>query len=367
MQLSIGVGLVGCGTVGANVAQRLLERQTALQTACGAQYELRAIAVRSAERERPCAIPRGLFTTDARTLAADPAVDVLIECAGGTDPIGEIVEVALERGAHVVSANKDLIATQGPRLHALASACGGSLSYEASACGAVPAVRVLAQALAGDEVLSIAGVVNGTTNAILCAMESGSGYAHALADAQRLGYAEADPASDVDGVDAAHKLALLAQLAFRCAIVSPRIPRTGITHITTRDVARARALGCRIRLIAAARKTPEGLAAEVAPVLVPEDHPFAQAAGPQNVVRIVARDAGTLLLCGEGAGGAATSSAVLSDVIGVMRSIAQRRIPVRRCAESSAALSVRPFFAFAGQGHGSPGYAVWRDAEQHAA
>lgn len=342
MQLSVGIGLVGCGTVGTAVARRLLAQRQDIEAGAGVRYELRAIAVRSPERIRST-IPRELFIADARSLAADSAVDVLVECAGGTGDIAEIVEGALERGAHVVTANKDLIATQGPRLQAISAACGGTLSYEAAVCAAIPIVRVLSHSLAGDEIRCIAGIVNGTTNAILCAMENGSDYAQALADAQLRGYAEADPSSDVDGHDAAHKLALLAQLGFRCNVVSQQITRRGISHITTRDIARARALGRRIRLIAAAKKTQRGICAQVAPLLVPEDHPFAQTCGAQNALRIVARDAGTLLLCGEGAGGASTASAVVGDVMTALRAIGERRSPSRGVLINASAIAVEPF------------------------
>lgn len=344
MQLSIGVGLIGCGTVGGAVAQRLISERAVLEDRGGVRYELRGIAVRSAQRPRPDTLPSRLFSCDARALATDPSIDVLIECAGGAGEIAEAVEIALERGAYVVTANKDLIATQGPRLRALASMAGGALLYEAAACGAIPIVRVIAQALAGDEILAIAGIVNGTTNAILSAMECGTSYAQALADAQRAGFAEADPSSDVDGIDAAHKLALLAQLAFGCGVVTQQIPRTGISHITARDIARARASGDRIRLIAAARKTPRGIAAEVAPVFVSQGHPFAQAQGPENVVRVVARDAGALMFSGHGAGGSPTASAVLGDVVAAFRGIAERRSGVRRMAYY-APVAVEPFFS----------------------
>lgn len=344
MRLSIGVGLIGCGTVGAALAERLLRGRTEIEARSGLRYELRGIAVRSSQLMRPAGLPSELFLYDARALAADPAIDVLVECAGGTSDIADAVEIALERGAHVVTANKELIATQGPRLRALAAMAGGTLSYEAAVCGAVPIVRVLAHALAGDQILSIDGIVNGTTNAILSAMEGGSSYAAALADAQRRGYAEADPANDVEGFDAAHKLALLAQLSFGCGVVTHQIARGGITHVTARDIKRARASGHRIRLIAAARKTAGGVAAEVAPVFVPGDHPFARAHGPENVVRVVARDAGPLLLAGTGAGGTATASAVLGDILAAFRAIAERRSGVRRAAHA-APVAVEPFFS----------------------
>lgn len=354
MQLSAGIGLIGCGTVGANVARLLLAQRSELEAQSGTRYDLRAIAVRSLERER-AEIPQHLFTRDARSVAGDPDIDILIECAGGTGEMADLVETALERGAHIITANKDLVATQGPRLRAIAAARGGTLSYEAAVCAAIPIVRVLRHALAGDEILSFAGVVNGTTNAILCAMERGSDYAQALAQAQRRGYAEADPSGDVDGHDAAHKLAVLAQLAFGCSVTSPQIARRGIVNIGPRDIARARALGQRIRLIAAARKTERGIMAEVAPVFIPETHPFAQTTDAQNALRVVARNAGTLSFSGEGAGGEATASAVLGDVIEALRAIADRRAAPRRLP-GLANLAVEPFAGpedFAGTFHES--------------
>jgi len=193
--------------------------------------------------------------------------------------------------------------TQGPRLFAIAASRGGTLRFEAAVGGAIPIVRTLADALAGDEVSAIAGVFNGTCTAVLSAMEDGAAYADALATAQQLGYAETDRSNDVDGVDAAHELALLMQLAFGLAVLSPRIARRGINEIEARDLARAKVLGLRVRLIAAAVRTPTGAFAEVAPLLVRADHPLGRTSGADNVALVVARDAGVLELCGAGAGG----------------------------------------------------------------
>ena len=364
MQLSVGIGLLGCGTVGAKVAERLLHERDAIERRSGIRYELRAIAIRNPEKSRPSTIDARLFTTDARDVVEDPHVDLIIECIGGTADATELIEGALDRGRHVITANKDLLATQGPRLQALADIRGVSIRYEAAACGAIPIVRTFGDALAGDQIVAFGGVVNGTCTAILSAMEHGVTYEDALADAQRQGYAEADPSSDVDGADAAHKLALLAQLAFRLAIISPRVRRNGIADITKRDVARATMLGYRLRLVAAARRNDRGALAEVAPVLVPADHPFAKAIGPENVVRIVARDAGTLALHGLGAGGAATASAVLGDVVSSLRVIGERHDLAHRVRAQSLepALDVAPLFASLPHHPELPRYPIWDDS-----
>src|SRR5580704_5825843 len=214
--------MLGCGTVGESVALRLTSERDAIERRVGVRYDLRAIAVRDGRKGRSTMLRHELFTCDASSVVEDPHVDLVIECIGGTTLAAELVERALDRGRHVVTANKDLLATQGPRLAAIAASRGVTLRYEAAVGGAIPIVRSLDDALAGDEVRAIAGVFNGTCTAILSAMDDGASYADALAHAQKLGYAEADPANDVDGVDAAHKLALLVQLAFGLAVLSPR-------------------------------------------------------------------------------------------------------------------------------------------------
>ena len=361
MECTVGIGLLGCGTVGASVAQRLLNDHVAIARRSGVNYELRAVAIRDCGKERPGALDAGLLTRDARALVDDPRIDLIVEVIGGTTDAADLVERALERGRSVVSANKDLVATQGPRLRALANARGGSLRYEAAVCGAIPIVRLLDDSLAGDRVDAVGGVVNGTCTAILSAMEAGAEYDEALAEAQRLGYAEADPANDVEGIDAAHKLAVLMQLGFGLAVISPRIRHRGIAQVSKRDVARAHMLGYRIRLVAAAARTRHATYADVAPVLVPADHPFAQASGPQNVVRVVARDAGSLLISGRGAGGFPTASAVLGDVVSSLRAIGERHNPSQR-AQLEPAIDIASLFAELSPHSELPRYAVWDDS-----
>jgi homoserine dehydrogenase len=360
MDCTVGIGLLGCGTVGASVAQRLLSQRDSIEQRSGVRYELRAIAIAHADKVRPSAIDTRLFTRSARALVDDPCVDLIVECIGGVADASDLIERALERGKCVVTANKDLIATQGPRLRALADARGASLRYEAAACGAIPIVRSLDEALAGDRILAVGGVMNGTCTVILSTMESGDEYDEALARARELGYAEADPSADVDGDDAAHKLALLMQLAFRLAVISPRVRRSGIRNINKRDIARAQMLGYRIRLVAAAVRGAQGASGEVAPVLVRASHPFAAAGGPENVVRVVARDAGTLLFSGPGAGGFPTASAVLGDVVSSLRSIAQQRRP--HALPLAPALDVGPLFASLPRHPDLPRFPLWDDA-----
>jgi homoserine dehydrogenase len=363
MELTVGVGLLGCGTVGAQVADRLQRERDSIARRSGVRYELRAIAIRDPRKERPNSLDRGLFTRDARAVVDDPRVDLIIELIGGTAEAAELVERALERGRHVVTANKDLLAMQGPRLSALAASCGAALRSEAAVAGAIPILRTLDEALAGDSVFSVAGVVNGTSTSVLSAMERGVEFKAALAQAQRAGYAEADPSNDLEGTDAAHKLALIAQLAFGLAVISPRIRRAGITTLRQRDVARARMLGLRIRLVAATLRTERGILAEVAPVLIAEDHEFARTSSAENLVKIWARDAGPLALRGSGAGGAATASAVLGDVVAVLRGIGERYdFGIRRRAiPLEPAIEVEPFFERLARAAELPQYPIWDD------
>lgn len=349
MQLTVGIGLLGHGTVGSAVAQSLKDHAETIERRTGVRCELRGVATRR--------------SGNARALIDDPNVDVVIETVGGTTDAADFVEHALDRGRHVITANKDLIATQGPRLIALAASRGVGLRYEAAACSAVPVVRTIHDALAGDDVYAVAGVLNGTTTSILSAMEHGAEYGDALAEAQERGYAEANPQSDVDGIDAAHKLALLVQLAFETAVISPRIRKSGITAVTRTDAQKAIALGYRIRLLGAATRTPSGAFAEVSPALVPLAHPFAQTTGVENVVRIDARDAGTLWLRGQGAGGAASASPILGDLVTLVREMVQAgdrgRLIVPRF---DPAIQVAPLFDSLRRLEPLPQYPLWNDA-----
>ncbi len=363
MRLSVGIGLLGCGTVGSAVADRLHRERHTIERRSGVRYDFRAIGIRDVNKARPSLLDSGLFASDAGAIVDDPQVDCIIECIGGTTDAAEFVERALDRGRHVITANKDLLATQGPRLQTLAALRGVTLRFEAAVAGAIPIVRTLDDALAGDHVMSMSGVLNGTCTSILSTMEGGADYADALAETQRLGYAESDPSNDVGGVDAAHKIAVLIQLAFGLAVTSTRIRRSGIAQVTRRDVARARMTGLRVRVVAAAIRTLRGVRAEVGPVLLPEDHEFARTSGAENVVRVDSRDSGTLVLRGSGAGGAATSSAVLGDVVSVLRTIGERYGVAhrRRATAYEPAIDVEPFLASLPRVAELPQYPLWSD------
>ena len=317
----VRIALFGCGTVGGGVARLLVNSTSSVPARSGVDYWLAGIAVRSLAKPRPREIPAELFTEDARTLVDDPSIDVVIECIGGTGVAAELVVAALTAGKHVVTANKDLLATRGPELRALAAARGVTIAYEAAVGGAIPIVRTIAESLAGEDILEVGGVLNGTTNFILSEMFAGATYANALAQAQRLGFAEADPTNDVEGIDAAHKLAILAQLAFRRGLVTHEIPREGITRVTREDLSLAKRAGWRLKLIGCARRD----ASIVTPAFVPVEHPFAQPLGPQNCIRVTGRSSGSLTFAGTGAGSDPTASAVVGDVVAVLRRIAARR------------------------------------------
>jgi homoserine dehydrogenase len=358
----IGIGLLGCGTVGAHVADRLARDRDAIESRTGARCELRAIAVRDLRKRRPDSLDRGLFTTNAWSIVEDPRVDVIIELIGGVREAGALIKRALQHRRHTVTANKDLLATAGGRLQSIAAAAGTSLRFDGAVGGAIPILRTIEDALAGDEIASIAGIVNGTCTAILSQLEHGIEFDAALARAQALGYAEADPSNDVEGIDSAHKLALIVQHAFGLAADSGAIRRRGIAGIAARDLERAARIGLRLRLVAATVRTRQGVFAEVAPVLVHEDHEFARTSGAQNVVTIESRSSGPLILRGQGAGGEATAASVLGDLIATLRSIgnpaAVRPLP----RVQPAGHRLEPFFDALPRTAELPGYPIWNDA-----
>ena len=313
-----GVGLLGCGTVGSGVARRLVASHPGL---------IRAIAVRDPHKPREVAWSD--FDGDPFAVVDDPNIHVVVECIGGLGLARELVLRAIARGKDVVTANKDLIATEGPWLASFAARTGASLRYEAAVGGAIPIVRALAGSLAAEDVFEIGGVLNGTTNFVLSAMEDGAEYDEALAEAQRLGFAEADPRADVDGHDAAHKLAILAGLAFHRPSVSATLARRGIAGLSRADVQAGVERGLRLKLLAIARRAADGsIEAGVTPAYVPADHAFARPRGPQNVVRVLGRGCGELTFAGTGAGGDATASAVVADVLAALDERAQAAPPV---------------------------------------
>lgn len=313
------IGVLGAGTVGSQVIRILSEQAEDFAARAGARMRVSSILVRDLGAERDEAIDRDLLTTDP-----DEAIlgkDIVVELIGGIEPARTLVLSALDKGISVVTGNKALLAAHGPELYSAAAASGADLYYEAAVAGAVPVVYGLRESLAGDRITKVVGIVNGTTNFILDAMATrGLGYAEALAQAQELGFAEADPSADVEGLDAAAKCAILASLAFHTRVGIDDVDVEGITRITPADMSEAAYFNRAIKLLAIAERRigedgVEGVAMRVHPSLVPVDSPLASVDGAFNAIVVEGEYAGRLMFYGQGAGGAPTASAVLSDLV----------------------------------------------------
>lgn len=326
------VAMLGAGTVGRAVADGFLNGSDRLLSADGAVLTLRGVAVRDLERARVAGISADLLTDAPAHLVADPEIDVIVEVMGGDEPARTLIVAALRAGKAVVTANKHVIAHHGPDLEAAARGTGAPLRFEAAVAGGIPVLGTIAADLAANEIARVRGIVNGTTNYILTAMaQEGQPYDDVLQDAQELGYAEADPTGDVEGDDAVNKLVILARLAFGRwldpASVGRRPPtargvgRPGITGVTDQEMEGAAALGLTIKLLATATRRGDEIEASVVPTAVPADSPFGWTDGVTNRVEIDAEPLGTVGLSGPGAGGPATSSAVLGDLVAIARGL----------------------------------------------
>ena len=315
----IGIAVLGLGNVGREVVRIIDESSADLAARIGAPLELRGVAVRHVSDDRT--VPVGMLTDNIEELVSRDDVDIVVELMGPVEPARQAILTALEHGKSVVTANKALLAQSTGELAQAAELAHVDLYFEAAVAGAIPVIRPLTQSLAGDTVLRVAGIVNGTTNYILSEMAStGADYASALADASALGYAEADPTADVEGYDAAAKAAILASIAFHTRVTADDVYREGITKVTSADFDAARALGCTIKLLAICERitTPDGtqrVSARVYPALVPLSHPLATVSGAFNAVVVEAEAAGRLMFYGQGAGGNPTASAVMGDVV----------------------------------------------------
>lgn len=323
---TIGVALLGMGTVGAEVLRLLNERADEFAARVGGPLEVRGVAVSDLAKPRP-GVDESLLTDDALSLVRRDDIDLVIEVIGGIDYPNQVVTAALESGKSVVTANKALIAAHFDELSAAAESIGADLFFEAAVAAAIPVVGPLLRSLAGDKVESIMGIVNGTTNFILDAMYTrGASYDEMLQEATDLGYAEADPTADVDGLDAASKAAILASLGFHSQVGAKDVHTEGIRKITTDDIDAAKAAGCTIKLLAICDRvesqdgTP-AVSARVYPALIPLSHPLASVSESYNAIFVEAESAGRLMFYGNGAGGAPTASAVLGDVVSVARNI----------------------------------------------
>jgi homoserine dehydrogenase len=316
------VAMLGCGVVGSQVYRLLTEQSADLQHRAGAPLQVVGVAVREPDRPRDVAVDPDLLTTDALDLVTRPDVDIVIELIGGIEPSRTFLLAALKAGKSVVTANKALVAADRAVLHRTAQDAGVDLYYEAAVAGAIPLLRPLRESLAGDEVRRVLGIVNGTTNFILDRMDtSGADFSAALAEAQALGYAEADPTADVAGFDAAAKAAILASIAFHTEVTADDVYREGILSVTAADIASARALGCVVKLLAICERCNGGITARVHPAMIPREHPLAAVRDAYNAVFIEAESAGRLMFYGAGAGGQPTASAVLGDTVAIARNM----------------------------------------------
>lgn len=322
MTEALRIGIAGLGTVGASVVRVLDEKAAELTRQCGRDIRLAAVSARDRGRDRGAPLGGATWFDDPVALARSPDIDAFVELIGGEDgPARASVRAALEAGRHVVTANKALLARHGVALAEIAERKGVLLNYEAAVAGGIPVIKTLREALAGNSISRIFGILNGTCNYILTRMEAeGLSFDECLRDAQRLGYAEADPIFDIEGDDTAHKLAILTSLAFGTRISAADIYMEGISNLTQADIGAAAELGYRIKLLGVAQRTESGIEQRVHPTMVPTGSVIAQVHGVTNAVAIETDILGELLLSGPGAGGSATASAVVGDIADIAKS-----------------------------------------------
>jgi homoserine dehydrogenase len=318
----VRIGMLGCGTVGAAVARLLSDHGSDIERRVGCRLELVRVAVRNPAADRDVHVPREWFTATPEEVVDDPEVDVVCEVIGGIEPARSLILRSLRAGKPVVTANKELLANFGRELFDAAEESGADLAFEGSVGGGIPLVRPMKESLAGERVVRLMGIVNGTTNYVLTRMfEDGMSFADALAHAQQLGYAERDPEEDVEGFDAAAKCAILASIAFNARVVAGDVYREGIAGVTAEDIRFAGRLGYVIKLIAFAGLEEGEVAVRVHPAMIPRDHPLAAVRENLNAVFVEGASAGPLMFYGRGAGGGPTASAVVGDLAAVARNL----------------------------------------------
>ncbi len=311
------IGIAGLGTVGAEVARQLIEHKHSLAARAGQMMTVTAVSARTADRDRGFSMDNIAFETDAAALAMRDDVDVVVELIGGDDgPALDLIEAAIAHKKHVVTANKAMLSKHGARLAGLAEENGLFIAGEAAVAGGIPALKMLREGLAANHIDRISGILNGTCNYILSTMEkTGRDFDDVLAEAQALGYAEADPSFDVDGIDAAHKLSLLAAIAFGVKPDLDAIDISGIRNVTSLDITSAKHLGLTIRLLAVCERHGGMVLSSVRPTLVPSESGLAKVDGPTNAIEVIGSPIGSVMALGPGAGAGATASAVLADII----------------------------------------------------
>ena len=322
----ISIGLLGIGTVGTGVLRLLSENAPRIEDRLGARVAVKRIVCRDPGQSRDRVVDRQLLSANPDDVLDDPSIDVVVELIGGVDPVRDYLTRAIEQGKHAVTANKTLMAFHGTELMTAAAKSGVDLFYEASVGGGIPVIRALREALASDRIGSICGIINGTTNYILSRMSAGDGeFADVLRDASEKGYAEADPSLDIDGHDAAQKLAILASLAFGVRLTPDDIPTRGIRRITAFDVMAGAEMGYTVKLLALARERDDTVEVSVQPTFVPKNNLLSDVGDVYNAVLLHSLASGPQLFYGKGAGMMPTASAVVSDVIEVCRNILQNR------------------------------------------
>jgi len=348
MTTVLKVGLAGLGTVGASVVRLIDQQRAALTQRCGRPIEIVAVTARSKAKKRDIDLKRVRWVADPLALAREPGIDVFVELMGGAgDPARSAIEAALKGGKSVVTANKALLAKHGVKLAALAERHHVALNFEAAVAGGIPIVKTLREGLVGNKLARIYGILNGTCNYILTRMEQeGLSFADCLKDAQRLGYAEADPAFDIEGHDTAQKLSILASLAFGIKVDPAAIYVEGISSIAPEDLSWAEELGYRVKLLGVAVDTGKGIEQRVHPTMVPKDSAIAQVMGVTNAVTIDADAVHAITLVGPGAGGMATASAVVADIGDIARGV--RTPPFGRATERLAVSKKAPMQRHAG-------------------
>ncbi len=325
----VRIGLLGCGTIGSGVFHLVRKNAAGLAEAAGRPLAVARILVKDPDEPRPFPADRSLMTTEASEVLGDDSIDIFIEVMGGVKPAREFALEALSRGKSFVTANKELVAWHGRELMEAAARTNAHVRFEAAVGGGIPLIRPLEESLGGDNVIKMMGIVNGTTNYILTRMSTeGSDYSEALAEAQALGYAEADPEADVEGTDAASKLAILCSIAFHAGVTADQVYSEGISRVRAEDLENARELGYAVKLLAIAERDEGGISARVHPTMIPAGHPLASISGNFNAVFVIGESVGELMFYGQGAGSLPTATAILGDVVNIARSLG--RSPVSR-------------------------------------
>ena len=313
----VRVGVLGCGNVGAPLVELIRAQRATVAARTGLEIDVTRIAVRDLTKRRPITLPADCLTDDAGSIVDDPAIDLVVELIGGVDPARDLILTALKAGKPVITGNKELLASHGAELFEAAEQAGVDLLFEAAVAGGIPIIRPLRESLVGERITRVMGIVNGTTNYILTRMtEAGASYADALAEAQGLGFAEADPTADVEGYDAGAKAAIIASIAFGAGITAADVHHEGITRITEVDIDFARKMGFVVKLLAVAEQDDAGaIGVRVHPAMVPLEHPLAAVRESFNAIFVEGAAVGDLMFYGRGAGGSPTASAILGDLI----------------------------------------------------